>query len=83
MKETKTLANLSTGETAIIKSIKEDSVISKRLMEMGFLPGVSVKVIKQAPFGSPIQIRIRGYDLALRRSEAEFIEIHPLTEGDL
>ncbi|GIU81788.1 MAG: iron transporter FeoA [Pyrinomonadaceae bacterium] len=71
-----TLANLAVGEVGIIKGIAGDSVITKRLMEMGVLPGVAVKIIKTAPFGCPIQIRIREYDLAIRRSEAELIEIH-------
>jgi ferrous iron transport protein A len=42
---------------------------------MGVIPGVAVKVIKTAPFGDPIQIRVRGYSLAMRRSEAEIIEV--------
>ncbi|MCU1291005.1 MAG: FeoA-like protein [Acidobacteria bacterium] len=44
-------------------------------MEMGVVPGVAIKVIKTAPFGDPIQIRVRGYSLAMRRSEAENIEV--------
>jgi ferrous iron transport protein A len=46
-------------------------------MEMGIIPGVSIEVIKTAPFGSPIQVRLRGYNLAIRRNEAEFVEIIP------
>lgn len=70
-----TLANLPIGTNAKVVSLKENGAISKRLMEMGLVPGVSVRVIKTAPFGSPIEIRVRGYNLALRRSEAEDIEI--------
>jgi ferrous iron transport protein A len=44
-------------------------------MEMGVVPGVSVKVIKTAPFGDPIQIRVRGYSLAMRKTEAETIVV--------
>jgi ferrous iron transport protein A len=44
-------------------------------MEMGVVPGVAVKVIKTAPFGDPIQIRVRGYSLAMRKSEAENVEV--------
>jgi Fe2+ transport system protein FeoA len=45
-------------------------------MEMGVVPGVSVRLIKSAPFGDPIEIRVRGYSLAMRKSEAEMIEIY-------
>lgn len=70
-----TLAGLPVGETAKVVSIKESGIISKRLMEMGVVPGTSVRVVKNAPFGCPIEIRVRGYNLALRRSEAQSIEI--------
>lgn len=70
-----TLAEVSVGETAQVVSIKESGIISKRLMEMGVVPGVSIRVVKNAPFGCPMEIRLRGYHLALRRSEAQTIEI--------
>ena len=70
-----TLAQLLIGEEAQVLSIDGDSPISKRLMEMGVVPGVSVKVIKTAPFGCPLEIRVRGYHLALRKSEAENIQV--------
>ncbi len=47
-------------------------------MEMGVVPGVSVRVIKSAPFGDPLEIRVRGYHLAMRRSEADTIEVQSL-----
>jgi ferrous iron transport protein A len=73
-----TLANLAIGESGIVKDVIGNSVVTKRLMEMGVLPGVTVKIIKTAPFGCPIQIRVRGYDLAIRKSEAESIEIQKI-----
>ena len=72
---TKTLAQLPIGEESKVISIAGDSAIAKRLMEMGVVPGVSVRVVKTAPFGCPMQIRVRGYNLAIRRSEAKSIEI--------
>jgi Fe2+ transport system protein FeoA len=77
MEKKKTLAGLSIGETAVVKEVRGESLITKRLMEMGIIPGVSIEVIKTAPFGSPIQVRLRGYNLAIRRNEAEFVEIIP------
>jgi len=44
-------------------------------MEMGVIPGVAVQVIKTAPFGDPIEVRVRGYSLAMRRNEADAIEV--------
>ena len=70
-----TLANLEIGSVAKVKNVTGNDAISKRLMEMGIVPGVSIKVIKAAPFGDPIEIRVRGYNLAMRRNEAEAIEI--------
>lgn len=70
-----TLANLEIGTEARVTAIKGSSRITKRLMEMGVVPGVAVKVVKSAPFGDPIQILVRGYNLAMRRSEAETIEV--------
>ena len=70
-----TLANLSIGSKAKVVNVAGESTISKRLMEMGIVPGVWVRMIKSAPFGDPIEIRLRGYNLALRRNEAESIEV--------
>ncbi len=70
-----TLANLEIGAVAKVKNVTGNSAVSRRLMEMGIIPGVSIKIIKTAPFGDPIEIRVRGYNLAMRRNEAEAIEI--------
>ena len=70
-----TLAQLVIGESAIVASVAGNTPISKRLMEMGIVPGVSVKVVKTAPLGCPIEISVRGYHLAIRLSEAETIGI--------
>ena len=70
-----TLADLPIGTRAKVKSVSGDNPVSKRLMEMGVVPGVSVRIVKAAPFGDPIEIRVRGYSLAMRRSEAGAIEV--------
>ena len=70
-----TLTNLQIGTTAKVIAVKGNNAVTRRLMEMGIVPGVSVKVVKTAPFGDPIEIRVRGYSLAMRRSEAEAIEV--------
>lgn len=75
IQKSQTLAEIPIGEEAVVLAISDDSPVSKRLMEMGIVPGVSVRVIKSAPFGSPLEIQVRGYHLALRKSEAETIKV--------
>ncbi len=71
----RTLASLPTGTFAKVTAIDQTAPAAKRLMEMGVVPGASVRVIKSAPFGCPMEIRVRGYNLALRRSEAGAVEV--------
>lgn len=71
----KTLACLETGKSGFITKVCGSGPVSRRLMEMGIIPGIRVRVVKTAPFGDPIELRVRGYNLALRRSEAETVEI--------
>ena len=70
----RSVADLKKGETAIIKGFS-DNVISLKLMEMGCLPGSSIKMNFAAPFGDPISYYIAGYNLTLRISEASAILI--------
>jgi ferrous iron transport protein A len=70
-----TLTNLPIGAQAKVVSIKGNNAVTRRLMEMGVVPGVSVRVIKSAPFGDPLEIRVRGYHLAMRKTEADAIEV--------
>lgn len=69
------LANLKIGTRAKVVKVSGDNAVAKRLMEMGVTPGADVKVIKTAPLGDPIEVSVRGYHLAMRRSEAEAIEV--------
>jgi len=69
------LTNLPIGENAKVVSVNGNNRITKRLMEMGVVPGVSVRVIKSAPFGDPLEICVRGYHLAMRKSEADTIQV--------
>lgn len=73
-----TLASLAVGAKAKVVAVLGKDAVSKRLMEMGVVPGVAVRVVKTAPFGCPLEIRVRGYNLALRRSEAQSIEVESL-----
>lgn len=71
-----TLAELAIGAEAKVIRVLGKTSVSRRLMEMGVVPGISIKVVKTAPFGDPIQVRVRGYSLAMRKSEAETIEVN-------
>lgn len=70
-----TLNDLKTGQTGTVQSIGEKGPMRKRLMDMGVTPGTSIKVIKVAPLGDPIEVNIRGYELSLRKDEAKNIVI--------
>lgn len=72
------LTNLPIGVKGTVTAVNGNNRITKRLMEMGVVPGASVRVIKSAPFGDPLEIRVRGYHLAMRKSEAEIVEVKSL-----
>ncbi|HEY2866777.1 MAG TPA: ferrous iron transport protein A [Pyrinomonadaceae bacterium] len=73
--ERPTLTNVPIGSAAHVVAVNGTSRITRRLMEMGVIPGVRLEVLKAAPFGDPIEVRVRGYNLAMRRSEADAIEV--------
>lgn len=70
-----TLRELPIGKDAKVIAVHGNSVVSRRLMEMGVVPGVSIKMIKAAPFGDPVEIRLLGYSLAIRNREADAVEV--------
>jgi Fe2+ transport system protein FeoA len=70
-----TLTNLPVGSDARVTAVNGTGRVTRRLMEMGVIPGVAVQVVKTAPFGDPMEIRVRGYSLAMRKSEADAIEV--------
>ena len=69
-----TLSEANIGSTVRIDSINE-SPIKSRLMTMGLIPGTRVEILRSAPLGDPIAIRLRAYNLALRKSDADKIEV--------
>ncbi len=68
------LSEFLIGEKGIVKKVDGDKKIRRRLFDMGLTPGAEVFLRKKAPLGDPLQITVRGYELTLRKSEAEFIE---------
>jgi Fe2+ transport system protein FeoA len=69
------LAEIPLGRSATIKSVEGPRAFRRRLLEMGLVPGVEVKVVAIAPFGDPLQIEVRGGQWSIRRAEAAQIEI--------
>ena len=67
------LDQLTTGEIAQVVGVHGQGAIKRRLMDMGMTKGVSILVRKRAPLGDPIEINLRGYELTLRKSEAELV----------
>ncbi len=71
------LAELSIGACATVAKLRCERNVARRLLEMGLLPGTTVQVRRIAPLGDPIELRLRGFSLSIRRSEAERIEVEP------
>lgn len=70
-----TLKDLIPGESAIVTALDMTGSIKRRMIDMGITPGVKIDIIKEAPLGDPIEIRLRGYELAIRKSDAQNIKI--------
>lgn len=70
-----TLDKLPIGATARILDVSGEPALQQRLLEMGVLPGMEVTVVRQAPMGDPIEIKVMGYSLSLRRAEAAHVHI--------
>lgn len=68
-----TLKDIEVGKTCVVNNINGDKPIKRRLMDMGITKGVTIKVVKIAPLGDPIQVELRGYELSLRKVEADNI----------
>lgn len=73
------LSTLTAGRSAVIREIEGEAKLRRRLLELGLLPGTKVTVRKRAPFGDPMQLHLRGFDLTLRSSEAEKIRVEVQT----
>lgn len=69
------LGSLSVGQVGIVKNFIEENDACARLEEMGVTPGEKVEVVRYAPMGDPIEIRVRGYLLSLRKEEANLIQV--------
>lgn len=72
------LSSLTVGRRARVLEVAGDDALQQRLLEMGVLPGVEVRLVRVAPLGDPIEIEVLGYNLSLRKSEAAHVHIEAL-----
>lgn len=71
----KTLRDVKIGKTVTVKKLHGEGAIKRRIMDMGITKGAEVYVRKVAPLGDPIELTVRGYELSLRKADAEKIEV--------
>ena len=71
----KTVKNLRIGESAKVVKLYGEGAVKRRIMDMGITKGTEVTLRKVAPLGDPIELRVRGYELSIRKSDAEMIEV--------
>ena len=76
----KRLNEFKVGETGLIKKVEGEGKFRRRLFDMGFTPGATVYLRKKAPLGDPLEVTIRGYELTLRKDEAQLVVLE--VEGD-
>ena len=69
------LSELDNGKSALIREVKGNDDLSRQIKEMGFVPGSTVRVHSRGPFGSPIVVELRGATIAMRKNEAERVEL--------
>ena len=71
----KTLKDVKVGETVTVVKFHGEGAVKRRIMDMGLTKGVEVHVRKVAPLGDPMELNVRGYELSVRRADAQMIEV--------
>ena len=71
----KTLKDIAVGKSAKVTKVNGEGALRRRIMDMGITKGVQIYVKKVAPLGDPLEITVRGYELSLRKSDAEMIDV--------
>jgi len=78
-----TLDQLPLGQTARISRLNGSSSVRRRLMEMGLTPAATVQAVRRAPMGDPLDVKVRGYHLSLRKEEAASVEVESAGSGNV
>lgn len=71
----KTLRDVAIGSTCTVKKLHGEGAVKRRIMDMGITKGVEIYVRKVAPLGDPMELTVRGYELSLRKADAEMVEV--------
>ena len=71
----RTLKDVKVGETVTVTKLNGSGAVKRRIMDMGITKGVSIEVRKVAPLGDPMELNLRGYELSVRKADAEMIEV--------
>ena len=71
----KTLRQVKVGETVTVVKLHGEGAVKRRIMDMGITKGVQVYIRKVAPLGDPVEVNVRGYELSIRKNDAEMIEV--------
>ncbi|MCR4952855.1 MAG: ferrous iron transport protein A [Treponema sp.] len=70
-----TLRETKTGQTVTVVKLNGEGAVKRRIMDMGITKGVEIYVRKVAPLGDPVEITVRGYELSVRKADAEMVEV--------
>ena len=71
----RTVRNVKVGETVKVKKLNGEGAVKRRIMDMGITKGVEIYVRKVAPLGDPVEVTVRGYELSLRKNDADMVEV--------
>lgn len=71
----KTLRDVKIGDTVSVVKLHGEGAVKRRIMDMGITKGVEIQIRKVAPLGDPVEITVRGYELSIRKTDAEMIEV--------
>ena len=71
----KTLRSVKVGDSARVVKLHGEGAVKRRIMDMGLTKGVDVRIRKVAPLGDPIEVTVRGYELSIRKADADMIEV--------
>ena len=78
----KTLKELKVGDTGRVVKLYGEGAVKRRIMDMGLTKGVDVQIRKVAPLGDPIEVTVRGYELSIRKADAEIIEVETVRNNE-
>ena len=70
-----TLKEVSVGQTVKVRRLSGEGPVKRRIMDMGITKGIEIYVRKDAPLGDPVEVTVRGYELSIRKADAEMVEV--------